>query len=226
MLLDRHRGHHGGQQGAGIRAALCVDAATAAGARKWNDANVLGLSLRLLSEPVATEIVHAWLDAEYTGSEGAQPGGARRERGAVSARRSVLQRRALLVGAAAVLAGCGHREEDPEPHHGYDPVPPPCRGGEAEATTLGVTRVAGDAGAGVTVLRIRPDARGTEIVDSNVRWTVVDGLVQLSVPAKVEHVAVSFAWPKRFDCDRGAPAEFLFEVALVPRDDELSVRSR
>jgi len=55
----------------GIRAALCVDAITAAGARKWNDANVLGLSLRLLSEPVATEIVHAWLDAEYTGTEDA-----------------------------------------------------------------------------------------------------------------------------------------------------------
>ena len=55
----------------GIRAALCGDAATAAGARKWNDANVLGLSLRLLSEPLATEIVQAWLDAEYTGSEAA-----------------------------------------------------------------------------------------------------------------------------------------------------------
>ena len=55
----------------GIRAALCGDAATASGARKWNDANVLGLSLRLLAEPLATEIVHAWLDAEYTGSEAA-----------------------------------------------------------------------------------------------------------------------------------------------------------
>lgn len=54
----------------GVRAALCVDAATAAGARKWNDANVLALSLRLLSEPVAKEIVDAWLDAAYGGSEG------------------------------------------------------------------------------------------------------------------------------------------------------------
>lgn len=53
----------------GIRAALCTDAATAAGARKWNDANVLALSLRLLSEPVATEIVDAWLDNAYSGSE-------------------------------------------------------------------------------------------------------------------------------------------------------------
>jgi ribose 5-phosphate isomerase B len=53
----------------GIRAALCTDAQTAAGARKWNDANVLALSLRLLSEPLATEIVDAWLDAAYEGSE-------------------------------------------------------------------------------------------------------------------------------------------------------------
>ncbi|MDF2695328.1 MAG: galactose isomerase [Labilithrix sp.] len=53
----------------GIRAALCTDAATAAGARKWNDANVLALSLRLLSAPVAVEIVDAWVDTSYTGSE-------------------------------------------------------------------------------------------------------------------------------------------------------------
>ncbi len=55
----------------GIRAALCTDAQTATGARKWNDANVLALSLRLLSEPLATEIVEAWLDARYEGSEDA-----------------------------------------------------------------------------------------------------------------------------------------------------------
>jgi ribose 5-phosphate isomerase B len=54
----------------GVRAALCVDAATASGARKWNDANVLALSLRLLSEPVATEILDAWLAENYSGSEG------------------------------------------------------------------------------------------------------------------------------------------------------------
>jgi ribose 5-phosphate isomerase B len=53
----------------GIRAALCNDAATAAGARKWNDANVLALSLRLLSEPVASEIIDAWLDNAYSGTE-------------------------------------------------------------------------------------------------------------------------------------------------------------
>lgn len=46
---------------AGVRAALCVDAATAAGARRWNDANVLALSLRLTSAEVAREILDAFL---------------------------------------------------------------------------------------------------------------------------------------------------------------------
>ena len=45
----------------GVRAALCVDAETARGARRWNDANVVALSLRLTSEPVAEEIVDAFL---------------------------------------------------------------------------------------------------------------------------------------------------------------------
>lgn len=44
----------------GIRAALCQDAETARGARKWNDANILAMSLRLVSEPVAKEILEAW----------------------------------------------------------------------------------------------------------------------------------------------------------------------
>jgi len=48
---------------AGIRAALCGDAETAAGARKWNDANVLALSLRTTSEPVLAEILDAWFAA-------------------------------------------------------------------------------------------------------------------------------------------------------------------
>jgi ribose 5-phosphate isomerase B len=56
---------------AGVRAALCVDAQTSAGARKWNDANVLALSLRLVSEPLAIEILDAWLDTAYGGSEDA-----------------------------------------------------------------------------------------------------------------------------------------------------------
>ena len=45
---------------AGIRAALCVDAQTADGARRWNDANVLALSLRTTSEAVLGEILDAW----------------------------------------------------------------------------------------------------------------------------------------------------------------------
>jgi len=44
----------------GVRAALCADAATAAGARTWNDANVLVMGLRLTSPDVATELLDAW----------------------------------------------------------------------------------------------------------------------------------------------------------------------
>ncbi len=47
----------------GIRAALCLDAATAAGARRWNDANVLALSLRATSQALLEEILDAWLAA-------------------------------------------------------------------------------------------------------------------------------------------------------------------
>jgi ribose 5-phosphate isomerase B len=49
---------------AGIRAALCGDAETARGARRWNDANVLALSLRTTSEAVLGEILDAWFAAE------------------------------------------------------------------------------------------------------------------------------------------------------------------
>jgi ribose 5-phosphate isomerase B len=45
----------------GVRAALCADAATAAGARKWNDANVLALSLRATAPAVGIEILEAFL---------------------------------------------------------------------------------------------------------------------------------------------------------------------
>ncbi|MER7638946.1 MULTISPECIES: RpiB/LacA/LacB family sugar-phosphate isomerase [unclassified Streptomyces] len=48
----------------GVRAALCADAYTADGARRWNDANVLALSLRLTSEPLLKEILDAWFAAE------------------------------------------------------------------------------------------------------------------------------------------------------------------
>jgi ribose 5-phosphate isomerase B len=53
----------------GIRAALCADAQTAQGARKWNDANVLALSLRRTSEEVAREILDAWFSEPYGNTE-------------------------------------------------------------------------------------------------------------------------------------------------------------
>jgi ribose 5-phosphate isomerase B len=48
----------------GVRAALCGDAETASGARRWNDANALALSLRTTSEPLLREILDAWLAGE------------------------------------------------------------------------------------------------------------------------------------------------------------------
>ena len=47
----------------GVRAALCADAVTAEGARRWNDANVLALSLRLTTAALLTEILDAWFAA-------------------------------------------------------------------------------------------------------------------------------------------------------------------
>jgi ribose 5-phosphate isomerase B len=46
----------------GVRAALCTDAETARGARRWNDANVLAMSLRLTTPILAREIVNSFLD--------------------------------------------------------------------------------------------------------------------------------------------------------------------
>jgi ribose 5-phosphate isomerase B len=54
----------------GVRAALCGDAETARGARRWNDANVLALSLRATAPEVAREILAAWLSEPYGGTEG------------------------------------------------------------------------------------------------------------------------------------------------------------
>ncbi len=48
----------------GVRAALCLDAASAAGARRWNDANVLALSLRATSQAQLGEILDAWFAGE------------------------------------------------------------------------------------------------------------------------------------------------------------------
>ena len=49
----------------GIRAALCGDAETARGARLWNNANVLCLSMRATSEVIAREILDAWFSHAY-----------------------------------------------------------------------------------------------------------------------------------------------------------------
>jgi ribose 5-phosphate isomerase B len=51
----------------GVRAALCGDAATAEGARRWNDANVLALSLRTTSHAELREILDAWFSGEPSG---------------------------------------------------------------------------------------------------------------------------------------------------------------
>jgi ribose 5-phosphate isomerase B len=55
---------------AGVRAARCADAETARGARLWNDANVLALSLRVTSEAVLGEILDSW----FAGAASDDPG--------------------------------------------------------------------------------------------------------------------------------------------------------
>jgi ribose 5-phosphate isomerase B len=50
----------------GARAALCTDAETAQAARKWNDANVLALSLRSTAIPVARAMLDAWFSTAPT----------------------------------------------------------------------------------------------------------------------------------------------------------------
>ncbi|MCU0653055.1 MAG: RpiB/LacA/LacB family sugar-phosphate isomerase [Candidatus Pacebacteria bacterium] len=49
----------------GARAALCWDAETARLARKWNDANILCLSLRFTTVESAKGIIDAWLEADF-----------------------------------------------------------------------------------------------------------------------------------------------------------------
>jgi ribose 5-phosphate isomerase B len=55
----------------GVRAALCTDAETARGARRWNDANVLALGLRLTSTEVATEMIDVFLTTDPEPDEAA-----------------------------------------------------------------------------------------------------------------------------------------------------------
>lgn len=56
---------------AGVRAALCTDAETARGARRWNDANVLALGVRLTSTEVAAEMLEAFLTTPADAGEAA-----------------------------------------------------------------------------------------------------------------------------------------------------------
>ena len=58
----------------GVRAALCTDAATAEGARKWNDANVLVMSLRLTSADVGREMLDVWFSTAPDPGEAANIG--------------------------------------------------------------------------------------------------------------------------------------------------------
>ena len=55
----------------GVRAALCTDAATAAGSRTWNDANVVVMGLRLTSPELAREMLDAWFSTEPDPDEAA-----------------------------------------------------------------------------------------------------------------------------------------------------------
>lgn len=55
----------------GVRAALCTDAATSSGARRWNDANVLVMSLRLASPELAREMLDAWFGTAADPAEAA-----------------------------------------------------------------------------------------------------------------------------------------------------------
>jgi ribose 5-phosphate isomerase B len=54
----------------GVRAALCLDAQTASGARRWNDANALALSLRATSQPELAEILDAWFGGKTSSEAG------------------------------------------------------------------------------------------------------------------------------------------------------------
>jgi ribose-5-phosphate isomerase (EC 5.3.1.6) len=63
-MLHRHRSLNSCNKIYGIRAALCNDPQTARGARLWNDANVLAMSGRLVTDILAREIVDAWIYVE------------------------------------------------------------------------------------------------------------------------------------------------------------------
>ena len=51
----------------GVRCALCWDTETASLARRHNDANMISLGQRLITEEAALEIVRVWLDTPFEG---------------------------------------------------------------------------------------------------------------------------------------------------------------
>jgi ribose 5-phosphate isomerase B len=74
----------------GVRAALCADAQTAAGARRWNHANVLAMSLRTTTTEVAGEILESWFSEPFGEGEDADMVAmlARNDPGSISGHRS------------------------------------------------------------------------------------------------------------------------------------------
>jgi ribose 5-phosphate isomerase B len=86
----------------GTRAALCVDADTAAGARRWNDANVLALSLRSTSEAELREILDAWFAGAPSVESGDRANIERLSEIGASARVGVCAQLSVRRGRAAV----------------------------------------------------------------------------------------------------------------------------
>jgi ribose 5-phosphate isomerase B len=56
----------------GVRCALCWDETSARFARQHNDANIIALGQRMVSEEYAIAIVDAWLDAAFEGGRHAR----------------------------------------------------------------------------------------------------------------------------------------------------------
>jgi ribose 5-phosphate isomerase B len=86
---------------AGIRAALCHDAETAKGARIWNHANVLAVSLRSTSEAIAKEILAAWFSTPYSEDEWNQQ--------QIDRIRELESRLSVQINHQEVGYGCAHK---------------------------------------------------------------------------------------------------------------------
>jgi ribose 5-phosphate isomerase B len=88
---------------AGVRAALCADAATAAGARRWNDANVLALSLRATSQAQLGEILDAWFAGEPSAQDSDRTNVAHVDEIAAAAARPGVQPQLSVTGGRAAV---------------------------------------------------------------------------------------------------------------------------